>query len=400
MQNDASFNDHGKNLREIVETFCLPEPIFVTRPKIPPLNSYVSCLENIWQTCWLTNNGPYHQEFEKKLKVYLGVENLNLFVNGTIALLVALQALRINSGEVITTPFTFPASTHVLHWNRIRPVFCDIEPKTLNLDPEKIERHINSDTKAILGVHVYGNPCDVEAIQTIADRHGLHVIYDAAHAFGVKIGNRSILEFGDISALSFHATKLFTSIEGGALIPKTKGQFDRIQSLKNFGIADEETVIGPGINGKMNEFQAAFGLLSLEQIDEEIESRRNISLMYRNELDGIPGISFLEDMPDIKHNYAYFPILVDVEQYGFARDELHLCLQKCNIITRKYFYPLSSDYPCYASLPSSHKDNLPIATQISKQVLCLPIYGELNVEIVEVLCDIIKKLYNIKKKDK
>lgn len=381
------------SLQAIIQEFRLRNTVYVTQPKMPDLRNYVSSLNGIWETKWLTNNGPCHQTFEEKLKKYLGVEHLNLFVNGTIALLVALQALRINSGEVITTPFTFPASTHVLHWNRIRPVFCDIEPKTFNIDPEQIERHISSETKAILGVHVYGNPCNVEAIQAIADRHGLQVIYDAAHAFGVKIEDRSILEYGDISALSFHATKLFSTIEGGALAPTTQGQYDRIQFLKNFGIADEETVIGPGINGKMNEFQAAFGLMSLEQVDKEIEDRKEIAMLYRRNLKEIPGISVLQDIPDVRHNYAYFPILVDEDVFGFSRDQLFQLLRECNIFARKYFYPLCSNYPCYASLPSAKSENLPTAERISKQVLCLPMYGELNTKIVENLCNIVSHLH-------
>ncbi|MHC4292219.1 MAG: DegT/DnrJ/EryC1/StrS family aminotransferase [Planctomycetota bacterium] len=364
---------------------------------MPPLESYTSSLSKIWESQWLTNNGSFHQDFEEKLKRYLGVEHLNLFVNGTIALLVALQALRINSGEVITTPFTFPASTHVLHWNGVKPVFCDIEPETFNIAPEQIERHISSETKAILGVHVYGSPCDIDAIQMIADRHGLQVVYDAAHVFGVKVGGRSILEYGDISAMSFHATKLFSSIEGGALIPKTKGQYDRIQFLKNFGIADEETVIGPGINGKMNEFQAAFGLLSLEQVDQEIDNRKKLTLLYREKLEGIPGITFLKDMPDVTHNYAYFPILVNPNLYGLTRDQLYLALGECNIMTRKYFYPLCSDYPCYASLPSSQRGNLPVAKRISQQVLCLPMYGELDIETVGLVVDVISKLCGVER---
>jgi dTDP-4-amino-4,6-dideoxygalactose transaminase len=387
----------SKIQQDIIDRFRVEDPVYVTRPKMPVLEEYEKCLENIWNTRWLTNNGPYHREFEVKLAGFLGVGNLNLFVNGTIALLVALQALRINSGEVITTPFTFPATTHVLHWNRVRPVFCDIEPKTFNIDPEQIERHISSDTKAILGVHVYGNPCEVQAIQSIADRHGLQVIYDAAHAFGVKIGGRSVLEYGDMSALSFHATKLFSSIEGGALIPRSKGQYDRIQFLKNFGIADEETVIGPGINGKMNEFQAAFGLLNLESVDREIEERKKLAMRYREIMKGVPGITLLEDIPNVTHNYAYFPILVDKDEYGLTRDQLYLALRECNIITRKYFYPLCSDYPCYASLPSSKSKNLPVAKRISEQVLCLPLYGELDIETAKAVGDVICKFCGAEK---
>lgn len=382
-----------KFCQTIVGQFRLDEPVYVTRPNMPSLEKYNIYLENIWNSAWLTNNGPYHREFEAKLATFLGVEHLNLFVNGTIALLVALQALRINSGEVITTPFTFPASTHVLHWNRIQPVFCDIDPKTYNIDPNQIEKHITPDTKAILGVHVYGNPCDVEAIQKIADRHGLYVIYDAAHAFGVKIGDRSILEYGDISALSFHATKLFTSIEGGALISKTKAQAERIYFLKNFGIADEETVIGPGINGKMNEFQAAFGLLELDLVEQEIRDRRELTLLYRKRLADVPGVICMEDIPDVTHNYSYFPILVDPVKYGVSRDDLYSICRDCNIFTRKYFYPLCSHYSCYSAFPSSHKENLETAGRVSSRVLCLPLYGEIRSEIVATICDLVVRVY-------
>jgi dTDP-4-amino-4,6-dideoxygalactose transaminase len=377
----------------IINRFRFEDPVYVTRPQMPVLEEYEKCLENIWNTRWLTNNGPYHRELEVRLAGFFGVEHLNLFVNGTIALLVALQTLRINSGEVITTPFTFPASTHVLHWNGIRPVFCDIEPKTYNIDPNQIEKHITPDTKAILGVHVYGNPCDVEAIQEIADKHGLHVIYDAAHAFGVKIGDYSILEYGDISAMSFHATKLFTSIEGGALISKTKAQAERIYFLKNFGIADEETVIGPGINGKMNEFQAAFGLLELGMVKQEIEERRKRTLLYRSRLADLPGITVMDDLSNVTHNYSYFPILVDPLIYGNTRDVLHSILRDCNIISRKYFYPLCSSYSCYSAFPSSQSENLPIAQRVAKDVLCLPLYGDLEEHYIEVICQIIQLLY-------
>lgn len=379
--------------KDIIEQYRLKENIYVTRPVLPKLEQYTEILEQIWQTKWLTNDGRYHIEFEKQLKEYLQVNHLNLFVNGTIALLVALQALRINSGEVITTPFTFPATAHVLHWNRVRPVFCDIDPKTFALDPTRIEGLINPDTKAILAVHVYGIPCDVSAIQEIADRHGLLVIYDAAHAFGVKIHGRSILEYGDLSALSFHATKLFNSIEGGALVSHSEKMYDRIRFLKNFGIAGEETVIGPGINGKMNEFQAAFGLLELELVDQEIESRKQLTELYRSKLKDLPGIWYLEEIPDVQQNYGYFPILVDPGQYGMDRDFLCDILRSCNIFPRKYFYPLCSTYPCYGALPSSSRENLPVANRIAKQVLCLPLYGQLSPETVNRICDIIWQLH-------
>ncbi|MGA1791378.1 MAG: DegT/DnrJ/EryC1/StrS family aminotransferase [bacterium] len=376
---------------EIIKKYAIPDPIYVTRPRMPKLSDYQSYLEKIWETCWLTNDGPFHLQFERRLKEYLKVAHLNIFTNGTIALLVALHALRINSGEVITTPFTFPATAHVLYWNRIQPVFCDIDEKTFNMDPSRIEQLIGPDTKAILPVHVYGTPCDVEALQAIADRHGLLLIYDAAHAFGVRIGDRSILEYGDISALSFHATKLFTSIEGGALVTKSVQMRDRIQYLRNFGIADETTVIGPGINGKMSEFQAGFGILQLEIVDQEIEDRCRLTQLYREILKGVPGITFLKDMPNVRSNYSYFPILVDPDIYGMDRDELCDLLRQCNIFPRKYFYPLCSDYSCYSSLPSSQPGNLPVAKRLANQVLCLPLYGKLDRAVVEIVCSIIRE---------
>jgi dTDP-4-amino-4,6-dideoxygalactose transaminase len=360
---------------------------------MPSLEEYNHYLEQIWATHWLTNDGQFHNQFESRLREYLGVEHLTLFVNGTIALLVALQALRINSGEVITTPFTFPATPHVLYWNRIKPVFCDIDEKTLNIDPSRIEQHISPDTKAILGVHVYGTPCDVESIRAIAEKHGLYVIYDAAHAFGVRIGNKSILEYGNISALSFHATKLFTSIEGGALISDSREQQMRIRFLRNFGIADEESVIGPGINGKMNEFQACFGLLNLDTVEQEIRERHGLVNLYRKRLSEVPGITLIEDIPGVRHNYSYFPILVDEEIYGLGRDDLYTILKQCNIISRKYFYPLCSDYPCYSALSSSSPASLPVAHRRAKQVLCLPLYGQLDGAVVETVCRIIEQLY-------
>jgi dTDP-4-amino-4,6-dideoxygalactose transaminase len=364
-------------------------PVYVTRPTMPSLSSYSAYLEKIWESSWLTNDGQFHREFESRLKAYLGVEHVNLFVNGTVALLVALQALRINSGSVITTPFTFPATTHVLHWNRVTPVFCDIDPNTFNIDPARIEEHITPDTRAILAVHVYGTPCDVDAIQSIADRHGLRVIYDAAHAFGVKIDDRPILQYGDISALSFHATKLFTSIEGGALVSSSEQQRQRIQYLRNFGISDEETVIGPGINGKMNEFQASFGMLELELIDDEIQNRCKLTELYRKNLKSLRGLTLLEDIPGVEHNYNYFPVLVDPKAFGMDRNRLCDLLKKCNVIPRKYFFPLSSQYPCYSALPSARPESLPVATDVANRVLCLPLYGQLEKSTVERVCEII-----------
>jgi len=357
-----------------------PEPVYVTRPSMPALADYTRLLEEIWERRWLTNDGELHQRLERALRAYCEVDNLSLFCNGTIALLVALQALRIDSGDVITTPFTFAATSHVLHWNHVRPVFCDIEPETYTLDPRRVEAAITSETKAILAVHVYGNPCDVDALQQIADRHGLALLYDAAHAFGVRCGGRSVLAYGDMSMLSFHATKLFSTGEGGALVTKTAAQHQRVNSLKNFGIAGEESVIGPGINGKMNEFQAAFGLLHLEQVDGEIEARRRVTDAYREALAGIPGLRFMEsDMPGVRHNYAYFPIEIDPAVYGMSRDDAQALLRRCNVFPRKYFYPLCSQFPCYSSLHSSAPANLPVAERVTKRILCLPIYGALDV---------------------
>lgn len=377
-------------MSSLLARYRQPAPVTVTRPSMPPLADYTKLLEGIWSRRWLTNNGDLHQELAAKVSAYLGVENLSLFCNGATALLVALQALRINSGEVITTPFTFPATTHVLHWNRVRPVFCDIEDKTFNLDPRIVEGLIGPETRAILAVHVYGNPCDVEALQKIADRHGIQLIYDAAHAFGVRLGERSVLDYGDISMLSFHATKVFSTIEGGALVARTSAQRERIDSLKNFGIADEETIIGPGINGKMNEFQAAFGLLQLETINDEMASRRRVAETYRSGLRGVPGIRFLEDQLGVRHNYGYFPILVDESAYGMSRDELHASLRDYNILTRKYFYPLVSRAPCYAALPSSH--DVPVAERVAKSVLCLPIYGTLEPAVAEAISELVRLL--------
>jgi len=382
-------------LTELVKTYKHPKPIYVTQPRMPSLAKYTQCLQTIWETKWLTNDGQFHQEFERRLKAYLGVEHLNLFTNGTIALLVALQALRINSGEVITTPFTFAATPHVLHWNGIQPVFCDIEATNYNLDPNRIEELINPNTKAILPVHVFGMPCNVEAIQSIADRHGLFVIYDAAHAFGVRYKGRSIMEYGDISAISFHATKLFTTIEGGGLVSKSNVQRERIQFLRNFGIADEETIIGPGINGKMSEFQAAFGLLGMETVEEEIAARRNLTQMYRKQLSKVEGIGITKELAELDYNYAYFSILVDRDGFGVSRDELAEVLIKCNIVPRKYFYPLCSRYSCYAALPSSQPENLPVAQRVANEVLCLPLYGSLEQGLVEKVCSIIKEIHEV-----
>jgi len=387
-------------IQRIISEYRLSEPVYVTRPTMPALDDYVECLRGIWDRRWLTNDGTLHQQLEQRLSEHLGVEHLSLFCNGTIALLVALNALRINGGEVITTPFTFPATAHVLYWNGIRPVFCDIDESTCNLDPNHIEHLIGPDTKAILAVHVYGTPCDVDKIQRIADRHGLRVIYDAAHAFDVKYRGRSILEYGDLSVLSFHATKLFTTIEGGALVSQTATQQQRINFLKNFGIAGEEEVIGPGINGKMNEFQAAFGLLHLRMVPAEIRRRKAIANLYRERLANVPGLKMIQPTPLTEPNYSYFPIIVDSDEFGLSRDDLYGVLRSCNIISRKYFYPLISHASCYAVLPSADPTRLPVAERTARRVLCLPIYGTLENEQVERICSTIQACQELRSRPK
>ncbi|GMV92795.1 MAG: aminotransferase [Candidatus Hydrogenedentota bacterium] len=387
-------NDPTNDWKRVLDSHRLPEPVYVTKPTMPDLGRYTQELERLWKTGWLTNQGCMHQDLERRLEQHLGVENLSLFCNGTIALLVALQSLRINGGEVITTPFTFAATPHVLHWNGVTPVFADIDPGTYNLDPARIEQHIGSNTRAILAVHVYGTPCDVDAIQTIADRHGLAVVYDAAHAFGVRYKGQSILRYGNASVLSFHATKLYTTIEGGAVVASSPQHKERVDFLKNFGIADEETVIGPGINGKLNEFQAAFGLLQLETVDQEIAQRAAIARLYRERLATLPGIALLPHSKDFTPNHSYFPILIDEAQFGISRDALHQALRDCNIVTRKYFHPLCSHYPCYAALPSARPENLPVAERVAERILCLPIFGSLPPETVGAVCDVIEAIHN------
>jgi dTDP-4-amino-4,6-dideoxygalactose transaminase len=380
------------NLAELVRSHRFAEPIHVTRPTLPDRQAYQEKLDRIWQTAWLTNDGRFHEELTAALADYLGVEQVSLCCNGTVALLIALQAFHITGGEVITTPFTFPATVHALYWNRVRPVFCDIDEETFNLDPAKLERCIGPDTRAILPVHVFGSPCNVDAIQSIAEDHGLRVIYDAAHAMGVQVGGTSLLNHGDCSVLSFHATKLFSTIEGGAIVSSSEAVRKRIDYLKNFGIRDEETVIGPGINGKLNEFQAAFGLLQLEKIEEEISSRRRLTRIYRERLRSVPGLRLQTDRPGVRHNHAYLPVLVDAEAYGLDRDQLHASMQEFNVHCRKYFHPLCSEYPCYADLPSAPPDKLPVATLVSRQILCLPLYGSLEEASVEKICAILASL--------
>ncbi len=378
----------------LIQQYRLDEPVLVTRPTMPSLSRFQDQVEQIWDSRWLTNAGPYHQRLEAELAHWLGVEHLSLFCNGTIALLVALQALRINGGEVITTPFTFPATAHMLWWNRIQPVFCDIEPQTGNIDPDQVERLIGPETRAILPVHVYGNPCQLEALQTICDRHGLMLIYDAAHAFGVRYQGRPLASWGDLSMLSFHATKLFSTIEGGAIVASSAEQKQRIDLLKNFGIAGEESVIGPGINGKMNELQAAFGLLALEHMDEELAARRRLMQAYRRGLAGLPGVRLIDPSDtQLESNHAYMPILIDAAEYGINRDQLFDLLKQFNIHPRKYFFPLCSHFPCYSALPSAAPERLPVAERMAREVLCLPIFGTLAEHTVATICQVMHEIH-------
>lgn len=362
--------------------------IYVTQPHLPPLDEFIPYLEKIWQSKILTNGGDFHTRFEAALCEYLGVEHIALFANGTLALVTALQALRI-TGEVITTPYSFVASSHSLLWNGLKPVFVDIDPLTLNMDPAKIEAAITPQTTAIMPVHCYGHPCDMEAIQRIADIYHLQVIYDAAHAFGVKKDNHSILRHGDLSVLSFHATKVFNTFEGGAIVCPDAKIKQRINHLKNFGFVDELTVIAPGINGKMSEFNAALGLLQLQYVDAAIARRAAISDMYCQHLAHVPGIRCIQGMGDWQPNHAYFPILVEAE-YPLTRDALYEMLKGQGIFTRRYFYPLISDFPMYRGLSSAHPSNLPVASSIARKVLCLPMYPDLGddevLRIIELLC--------------
>lgn len=364
--------------------------ILVTQPLLPPLNEFIPYLEKIWESKWLTNNGQFHQQLEKELCEYLGVKHLCLFSNGTLALITALQALRV-TGEVITTPYSFVATTHSLWWNNIKPVFVDIEPDTFNIDPEKIEAAITPQTTAIMPVHVYGNPCNLDAIQQIADNYNLKVIYDAAHAFGVTQNGNSVLNFGDLSILSFHATKVFNTFEGGAIVCHDQKMKQHIDDLKNFGFRDEITVVAPGINAKMNEVQAAFGLLQLQYVDEAITKRRQVAETYREGLKGIKGITCLYDLPNVHHAYSYFPILIDKQAYGMSRDELYEKLKTNNIFGRRYFYPLISNFPTYSGLPSAHINNLPTANKVANEVLCLPVYADLDKTQQQLVIDTITR---------
>lgn len=362
----------------------------VTSPLLPPLDDFHSLLEEIWDKRWITNNGSFHQKLEKALAEYLGVKYLSLFTNGTLPLITALQALHI-TGEVITSPYSFVATTHAIWWNGCNPVFVDIEENTCGMDPKKIEAAITPRTTAIMPVHCYGIPCNTDRIQTIADRYGLKIIYDAAHAFGVHRDDHSILTCGDMSTLSFHATKVYNTVEGGALIVNDKEAKQRIDYLKNFGFANETEVVAPGINSKMDEIRAAYGLLNLQQVDAAIEKRKHIATRYRGALHDIPGIRFFNDIPGIRHNYGYFPIFVNAREYGISRDELYLKLQKHGIYGRRYFYPLISTFSTYRGLTSANPENLPIATRLANEVICLPIHHELTEEVQEKIISLIKR---------
>lgn len=365
--------------------------ITVTSPLLPDLGEFNELLKDIWDRKWITNNGYYHQELEKALAEYLKVPYVSLFTNGTLPLITALQALRI-SGEVITTPYSFVATTHSLWWNGIKPVFVDIEWKTGCLDPNKIEAAITPKTTAIMPVHVYGKPCNIKAIQDIADKYGLKVIYDAAHAFGVEINGESILNAGDMSTLSFHATKVYNTIEGGAMVMHDEKTKKRIDYLKNFGFAGETEVVAPGINSKMDEMRSAYGLLNLKQVDTAIEARHQVAIKYREALRNVEGIEFWDDLPGVKHNYSYFPIFIDAMKYGMTRDELYFKMKEQNVLGRRYFYPLISDFSTYRGLPSAAPENLPVATKMANEVICLPMHHTLSDEDIVRVLNIIVRL--------
>ena len=377
--------------------------ITVTSPLLPNLDDFTAELKKIWESKWITNNGSYHKLLEKELAAYLKVPFVSLFTNGTLPLLTALQALRI-TGEVITTPYSFVATTHSIWWNGCKPVFVDIDPATGNIDPNKIEAAITPRTTAIMPVHVYGKPCDTKAIQDIADKYGLKVIYDAAHAFGVEVpadeygleayddkGLAGILNAGDMSTLSFHATKVYNTIEGGALVMHDEKTKKRIDYLKNFGIADEVTVVGPGINSKMDEIRSAYGLLNLKQVDAAIEARHQVAIKYREALRPVEGITFFDDMPGVKHNYSYFPIFIDAEKYGMSRDELYFKMKAADVLGRRYFYPLISEFSTYRGLESAKPENLPNAHKIADSVICLPMHHLLSEEDIQRVLECILK---------
>lgn len=356
--------------------------ITVTSPLLPNLDDFNEMLKQIWESKWITNNGSFHKQLEKELAAYLKVPYISLFTNGTLPLITALQALRI-TGEVITTPYSFVATTHALWWNGIKPVFVDIDPRTGNINPDKIEAAITPKTTAIMPVHVYGKPCDTKRIQEIADQYGLKVIYDAAHAFGVEVNGESILNAGDLSTLSFHATKVYNTVEGGAMVMHDERMKKRIDYLKNFGFANETTVVGPGINSKMDEVRSAYGLLNLKQVDKAIEARHQVAIKYREALRSVEGITFFDDMPGVRHNYSYFPIFVDEKKYGMSRDKLYFKMKEQGVLGRRYFYPLISEFTTYRGLESAKPENLPEAHKMANSVICLPMHHALTDEEID-----------------
>ncbi|MBO7427280.1 MAG: DegT/DnrJ/EryC1/StrS family aminotransferase [Paludibacteraceae bacterium] len=364
--------------------------ITVTSPLLPDLDEFYGMLKEIWNSKYITNNGSFHKQLEKELASYLKVPYVSLFTNGTLPLITALQALRV-TGEVITTPYSFVATTHALWWNGIKPVFVDVDLSTGNLDPDKIEAAITPKTTAIMPVHVYGKPCDTKKIQEIADRYGLKVIYDAAHAFGVEVNGESVLNAGDMSTLSFHATKVYNTIEGGAMIMHDEKTKQRIDYLKNFGFAGETTVVGPGINSKMDEVRAAYGILNLRQVDESIAARREVAVAYRKALRSVEGVSFFDDMPGVKHNYSYFPIFIDERKYGMSRDDLYMKMREAKVLGRRYFYPLISEFSTYRGLESADPKNLPNAHKMANTVICLPMHHTLSKEDINRIIDQIIK---------
>ena len=365
----------------------MPKKIYVTKPFLPPLEEYKKYLDNIWESNFITNSGPYHDQLESELCDFLGVKHISLFCNGTIALLVGIKALELK-GEVITTPYSFVATAQAIKWNGLDPVFVDIEPKYCNLDPSEIEQAITEKTSAILPVHVYGHPCDTKTIKRIANKYNLRVMYDSAHAFAVKKDKKSILNEGDLSVLSFHATKVFNTFEGGAIISGSHKMKKKIDDLKNFAFQDETTVNGLGINGKMNEAQAAFGLLQLKYIINNIKSRKKISEIYREQLSNISGIKFTQEVEEIDYNYSYMPVLINKKTFGISRDKLYEKLKKSEIFSRRYFYPLITDFPVYKN---SKSFDMPNAKLVAKQILCLPIYPDLSVSEINRICKVIKE---------
>ena len=364
--------------------------ITVTSPLLPDLEEFHALLKEIWDSKWVTNNGSFHKQLEKELAEYLKVPYISLFTNGTLPLLTALQALRI-TGEVITTPYSFVATTHSIWWNGCKPVFVDVDPATGNMDPDKIEAAITNKTTAIMPVHVYGKPCDTKRIKEIADKYGLKVIYDAAHAFGVEVNGESVLTAGDMSTLSFHATKVYNTLEGGALVMHDAETKKRVDYLKNFGFAGETEVVAPGINSKVDEVRAAYGILNLRQVDAAIEARHQVAVKYREALRPVEGITFMDDMPGVKHNYSYFPIFINAEKYGMTRDELYEKMRSQNVLGRRYFYPLISTFSTYRGLESAAPKNLPNAHKMADSVICLPMHHELSAEDIHRVLELIVK---------